>query len=145
MATSSQQNAESHAQYVPGFHFVTLGLIAINLLITIYHVIANPTLTEATTLIPAVGLMLLAFYTRQFAAANQDRIIMLEERLRLERALPMDLSARIGEIDRSQLIALRFASDAELPELARRVILERPDAAAIKKMIRTWRPDHMRV
>ncbi|MEO6048083.1 MAG: DUF6526 family protein [Candidatus Kapaibacterium sp.] len=145
MAASSQQSAESHAQYVPGFHFVTLGLVAINILIVIYRIIVNPTLMETLALIPAVALALVAFYARAFAAANQDRIIRLEERLRLERLLPADLSARIGEIDRSQLIALRFASDAELPELARRVIAERPDSAAIKKMIRTWRPDNIRV
>lgn len=145
MSADKQQSADSHSQYVPGFHFLTSALIIINLFVTIYRVIKEPSLLEASTLLPALGLMLLFFYTRQFATVNQDRIIRLEERLRLQRLLPQDLVARMDQINDSQLIAIRFASDAELPELARRVIQEHPDNAAIKKMIRTWRPDTNRV
>jgi hypothetical protein len=75
----------------------------------------------------------------------QDRVIRLEERLRFERVLPADLHPRIGEFTIDQLVALRFASNAELPELARKVLDEKlNDRKAIKQMIKTWRPDYAR-
>lgn len=80
-----------------------------------------------------------------FALTVQDRVIRLETRLRLERLLPADLKARILEFSVGQLIALRFASDAELPDLARRVLDEKvKDKKAIKQMIKTWKPDYLR-
>jgi hypothetical protein len=143
--SSDQQSLDNHARYVPGFHFVTLGLIAINFFVTVYNVIRNPGLMEAATLLPAIGLLLLFFYMRQFATANQDRIIRLEEQTRLQRLLAPDLASRVDQLTESQLIAMRFASDAELPDLTRRVLQERLDGAAIKKLIKTWRPDNFRV
>jgi len=75
----------------------------------------------------------------------QDRVIRLEERLRFERALPAELHPRIGEFTIDQLVALRFASNAELPELARRVLEEKlVNRKEIKKLIKTWRPDFVR-
>jgi len=79
---------------------------------------------------------------RVMAMKVQDRVIRLEERLRFERLLPADLHARIGEFTIEQMVALRFASNAELPELARKVLQEKlNDRKAIKRMIKTWRPD----
>ena len=76
----------------------------------------------------------------------QDRLIRQEERLRLERVLTGDLRGRIGEFTTDQLIALRFASDEELGDLARRVLDERMvDRASIKRAVRSWRPDHHRI
>ena len=75
----------------------------------------------------------------------QDRVIRLEERLRYERVLPADLKPRIGEFTVSQLVSLRFASDAELPALARKVLEEKMnERKAIKRMVKTWRPDYSR-
>jgi len=72
----------------------------------------------------------------------QDRVIRIEERLRLERVLPADMQPRIGEFTIEQLVGLRFASNAELPELARKVLDEKlKDRKAIKQLIKTWRPD----
>jgi hypothetical protein len=66
-------------------------------------------------------------------------------RLRLEKLLPADLKSRILEFSVGQLIALRFASDAELPDLARRVLDEKvKDKKSIKQMIKTWKPDYLR-
>jgi hypothetical protein len=75
----------------------------------------------------------------------QDRVIRIEERLRLERVLPTDLQQRISEFTIEQLVGLRFASNAELPELARKVLDEKlNDRKAIKQLIKTWRPDFAR-
>ena len=90
-----------------------------------------------------VAVVLAAFYTRVFATKVQVRVIRLEERMRLAELLPADLRPRIGELRTGQLVALRFASAAEIPELVRRVLMEQiRDKASIKKLIRTWRPDY---
>jgi hypothetical protein len=93
----------------------------------------------------AAALFLLCYYARIFALTVQDRVIRLEERLRYEKLFPEDLKARIPEFTRGQLVALRFASDAELPELARKVLSENlTDRKAIKQLVKNWRPDHLR-
>ena len=79
------------------------------------------------------------------ALAVQDRVIQLEERMRCERVLPADLQARIPEFSIDQLVAMRFASNSELPDLARKVLDEHiKERKAIKQMIKTWRPDFAR-
>jgi len=93
----------------------------------------------------AAALLTLALTARTFALSVQDRVIRLEMQLRMAELLPMDLKGKINEFTLSQLVGLRFASDAELPDLARRVIEERvTDRTAIKKMVKNWRPDYLR-
>ena len=93
----------------------------------------------------AIGLVILFFCARIFALRVQDRVIRLEMRLRMEKILPAELRARIPEFTPVQLIALRFASDEELPELARKVLTEKiEDRKTIKKMIRHWNADYLR-
>ena len=82
---------------------------------------------------------------RHFALRVQDRVIRLEMRLRLAQLLPADLRPRINELTPKQLVALRFASDEELPDLVRTVLVDRiTDGRAIKKMIRNWQGDYLR-
>ena len=79
------------------------------------------------------------------ALCVQDRVIRLEERQRLSMLLPDDLKPRIGEFTPKQLVGLRFACDAELPALARKVLNDKvTDVKVIKQMVQTWRPDHLR-
>jgi hypothetical protein len=92
------------------------------------------------------GLLLLCLKIRQYALIVQDRVIRMEMRLRLERLLPPDLQLRIYQFSLDHLVALRFASDAELPALARRVLDENlHDRDAIKRLITDWQPDHHRI
>ena len=105
----------------------------------------RPGVPTAIGLALAVGLILMFWYMRVFAVTVQDRVIRLEERLRMEALLPADLKTRIPEFSPGQLVALRFASDAELPALARRVLDEKlTDQKAIKRLIKEWRADHLR-
>jgi cell division protein FtsL len=93
----------------------------------------------------ALALVVLAFTARTMALTVQDRVICLEERLRMRELLPADLQPRIGEFTRNQLVALRFAGDAELPALARKVLAEKLDnRKAIKQQIQNWKADDLR-
>ena len=96
-------------------------------------------------MILAAALVILAFQARLFALAVQDRVIRLEERLRYAQVLPTDLQARCAELTIGQIVAMRFASDAELPALARKVLDEKvTERKAIKQLIKCWRPDYQR-
>jgi dolichyl-phosphate-mannose--protein O-mannosyl transferase len=139
------QNYDNHVRLVPGFHYVVLGVFAINLIWSLYRVVRTFSVESTISLLLAVAFLLLSFYARIFALKVQDRVIRLEMRLRLMELLPADLRPRIGEFTVDQLVALRFASDEELPELARRVLSENlTDRKTIKKMIRNWKADFLR-
>lgn len=145
MADTAPQSFESHTRIVPPFHMGVLGIFLINLLWSLYRLAKYPSVETTVSLLLAVAFMLLAFYARTFAVTVQDRVIRLEMQLRLRQLLPTDLQTRIDDLTLRQLVALRFASDAELPDLCRVVLNDKvTDAKAIKKMIKTWRPDHLR-
>ena len=146
MSDTTPQSLAHHARYVPGFHFVATGLLAINFIWSLIELVKHPGAGTVDGSLVAVALLLLLWYTRAFAVGVQDRIIRLEERTRMERLLPADLKPRIPEFTRAQLIALRFAPDQELPELARKVLADGvDDQAQIKAMIKEWRADEWRV
>jgi hypothetical protein len=140
------QTYANHARFVPLFHFVVFGLLVLNALYGIYAVIRWPTWHAGIDLLLAIALVLFAWAVRTFDARLQDRIIRLEMRLRLATLLPEDLRSRIGELRVGQLIALRFAPDAELPGLVREVLEGRlVRGSEIKQRIQTWEPDYFRV
>jgi hypothetical protein len=144
------QNFANHAKIVPVFHYVVLPILAVNLFSSIFGLVRSirtATFSWHAVLgfLVAAALFLLALYARMFALAVQDRVIRLEMQLRLQNLLPADLRARIPEFTASQLVALRFASDAELPDLARKVLAENlRERKAIKQLIRNWQPDNLR-
>ena len=145
-----EQNYANHGRLVPGFHFVTLGILAVNLLWSLYRLFRPyseevPVFDRVLAVVVAGGLGALAYYARIFPLAVQDRVIRNEMHARLEAALPPDLRPRIGELRRGQIVALRFAGDEELPELTRQVLdgkLKTGDE--IKRAIRSWRADNLR-
>lgn len=142
-----EQSYRNHRMFVPGFHFLTLGLLLVNFVWAVWRLFSGslPLGDRVMAVLLAVALMLLAWYVRIFPLRVQDRLIRQEERLRLAQLLPPDLSARLGELSAGQLVALRFASDEEIPELTRRVLDKKiRSREEIKKLIRTWRPDHLR-
>jgi hypothetical protein len=142
----SEQNFANHTRIVPLFHAFVLGVLILNFVWSIYRwKLAEFSLNGLVSILLAAALILLAFFTRVFALTVQDRVIRLEERLRYERLLPADLKPRIGEFTVGQLVSLRFASDAELPALARKVLEEKlASRKAIKQLIKNWKPDYLR-
>jgi hypothetical protein len=146
MADTAPQSFANHARIVRTFHLLVGPIFLLNLIWTIYRLAADPGLDRAVAALVAVGLLMLGFHARTFALTVQNRVIRLEERLRLARLLPPALQPRIEELTHRQLVALRFASDEELPALAEVVLREGlTDQKEIKRRIRRWRADHLRV
>jgi hypothetical protein len=145
MAPAPQTYA-NHARLVPGFHFVTAPLLLVYLVWSIWRALSLRDAESHFDLVGAFALFGVYAYARLFPLKAQDRIIRLEERLRLTRLLPADLQPRIESIAPRQLIALRFASDAEVEGLVRQVLAGTlTEPKAIKQAIREWRPDYLRV
>jgi Family of unknown function (DUF6526) len=142
----AEQNFANHGRFVPMFHFFVLPVLILNFGIQVYFWIKFEFVPLHFIPVPvAAALFLGALYARMFALAVQDRVIRLEERLRYERVLPVDLRARCGELTIGQIVSLRFVCDAELPALATKVLDEKlTERKAIKRLIKTWRPDYQR-
>jgi hypothetical protein len=142
---AATQTYTTHKKYVPGYHGVLFALLLVNLGWAVRQLLRETTGDRVVGLLTAVAVVLIAFYARGFAMKVQDRVIRLEERARLARVLPDSLRPRIEELSTSQLVALRFASDAELPDLVRRVLSEGiREQDAIKRLVTQWRPDYTR-
>jgi hypothetical protein len=145
MTGETPQTYANHAQIVPGFHRVVLGILAANLIVSIVAMVKSPGFFTAWSIVLALGLIGIAWYVRAFPLRAQDRVIRLEERLRLGQALPEPLRARIPELTPAQLVALRFAPDAELPSLVEETLRGNLSNPEIKKRIKIWKPDTFRV
>jgi len=145
MADQSQTLA-SHRRWIPMWHFFTIPVLVANVVVVAIYFARDPRFINGWALVVAIALLIGILLSRTMPLRAQDRIIRLEERSRLERLLPSDLRGRIGELTASQLIAIRFAPDDEVPELTRRALSgELKSQGDIKRAIRNWRSDHLRV
>jgi uncharacterized membrane protein YciS (DUF1049 family) len=142
----AEQNFQNHARFFPPFHFFVAPVMLLNFFWSLYRWRAvHWSLDGFVAVLLAAGLFVGFLCSRLMALSVQDRVIRLEERLRLEKLLPGDLKPRIAEFTTDQLVALRFASDAELPALARKVLDEKITARKpIKALVKNWRPDYLR-
>lgn len=142
---SETQTLQNHTKFFPPFHFVVIPIFLINLIWSIVNLVRDFSATSAKSALVAVGLLMLAFTARLMALTVQDRVIRLEMRLRMQQVLPAEMRPRIPEFTVGQLVALRFAGDAELPDLARKVLQDKlTDRKEIKKLVRDWQPDMLR-
>ena len=143
---AEQQSYASHRRYIPEFHFFVLPVLIANVIVTVIEFTRHPRFITAWIAVVAIALGIGIWTARAMALRAQDRIIRLEERVRLGQILPPDLRSRIGELQPSQLIAIRFAPDEEIPDLVRRTLDgELKTRADIKRAIQNWRADHLRV
>jgi Family of unknown function (DUF6526) len=145
MANEAPQNFTNHGRWDPLFHFFAVPVFAITLILAIIYLIKYPGWHSAWMLVFLSALTVALFKIRLYPLKVQDRLIRLEERLRLATLVDPSLRARIEELTESQLVALRFASDPELAALAARALNEKLSATDIKKAIQRWRPDNWRV
>jgi hypothetical protein len=141
----SSQNFANHTRYDPPFHFFVLPVALASLILTIVRAVKVPVGINFWMIVVALAGLLAAFKIRGYALKVQDRVIRLEERLRLLSVLKEPLRSRIGELTDAQLIGLRFASDGELPALVQRALTEQLSRKDIKKSVTDWRADAARV
>jgi len=152
----NEQNFSNHGKFVPMFHFFVIPVLIANVIWNIVSasrilghseaISASLLAAVAFSILVSIALLVLAFLARLFALGVQDRVIRLEERMRYQRLLPDDLKPRIGEFTINQLVSLRFASDAELPALAREVLDGKMNKRkVIKQMVQNWRADYQRI
>jgi len=140
----ASQTFANHRRNRP-LYVVVYIVLFLNILWTGYRAATAPSTDTLNAALTAVAIGLLSYYARVFALTVQDRVIRLEMRLRLRELLPTALHPRLHEFTHRQLVAMRFACDAELPALAERVLRDNVhDGRAIKEMITTWEPDHLR-
>jgi len=140
-----EQTYKNHARLLPPFHFFVIPVLLINFLNEARHVYEAPTRHTAWTLIVAAALLVLGFLSRTQALTVQDSVIRLEERMRMRQILPPELHQHIDTLSHRQLIALRFASDAELAEMVREVVAGKlATGKEIKLRVRNWRADWLR-
>ena len=145
MADQSQTLA-SHRRWIPMWHFFAIPVLVANVVVVATYFARDPRFINGWGLVVAIALLIGILLSRNMPLRAQDRIIRLEERSRLERLLPGDLRGRVGELTPSQLIAIRFAPDDEVPDLTRRTLSgELKSQGDIKRAIQNWRSDHLRV
>ena len=141
-----QQSYANHVRWFPPFHFFVLPVLLANVLNALRHLWLAPSLSTGFAALVAAALLLTAVLARVMVTVAQDRVIRLEMRLRLARVLPREQQSCIDNLTIDQLVALRFASDDELPGLCRMVVDERiANRKQIKQLIKTWTPDYLRV
>jgi len=145
MAANSAQNYNNHTRFDPPFHLFLLPLAGINVLVAIWNLIRNPGLGAGWFVVLSIAGVIAVVKIRTYALKAQDRVIRLEERLRLTQLLAEPLRGRIGELTEPQLVGLRFASDAELPALVEKTLAGGLAQRDIKKAIVNWRPDYFRI
>lgn len=145
MAKQPAQNLQNHAMYDPPFHYFLLPVLLLGLGKAVWDLIEGVNRNTIFGLIWTLAIIVIAFKARVYALKVQDRLIRLEEQLRMQRVLPPAMQDKIAQLNEDQFIGLRFASDEELPGLVEKTLANHWKRAEIKKEIRNWRPDYFRV
>ena len=145
---AAPQNYSNHARFDPAFHFFIVPLLIANLVISITNTVRhwpNQEFLHVWWIVMSVVLLIIAGRSRDRALKVQDRVILLEEKLRYRALLPPDLVERSAVLTVRQVVALRFAPDVELQGLVLRALTEGLKPKDIKQAIQHWKPDHVRV
>ncbi len=142
---SKTQNLKNHAKFDPAFHIAGALTLLANLVIVIVHLVRQPGYWNVWLVVLSVAVFFPFLRLRTYPLKVQDRIIRLEERLRLQSLAPVEWHAQITRLTEDQLIGLRFAADDEVVALAKLALEENLNRKQIKERIRSWRPDYWRV
>ncbi len=139
------QTYANHRRLFPLYHFFALPIFLANVILSVAHAIRQPSQFNFWLIVLSLGLVAGLLATRASTLIVQNRLIALEMRLRLATSLAPELRARIPELQLRHLIGLRFAGDAELPDLVERCLRgELATTDAVKKAVTNWRADYIR-
>lgn len=141
----SAQNYANHTRREPWFAFVLIPILLVNFALAVRHLWAYPAYTTIMAAIVAFTLLAMLVMIRVYTLKVQDRVIRLEERIRMKELLSPELYPLTDQLTRGQFVALRFASDEELPSLVQHTVAEKLTPKQIKQAVRSWRADHLRV
>lgn len=147
-AMPDTQNFKNHARFDPPYHFFAVAILLANVIVAIvaaFHTWSDSPGNSIWRVLVAMALLMIAFKARSYALAAQDRVIRVEEKMRYAALLSPESLAKSASLNLRQMIALRFASDGELPALIARAVSENLAPKQIKESIQTWRPDNDRV
>lgn len=142
---SKSQDLKNHARFDPSYHFLLFAVYLLNLVYAGFHLYRQPSLSSGWYLVLSLVIIVPLIKLRTYSLKVQDRVIRLEERLRLQALAPPERHSQIYRLSEDQLIALRFAGDDEVVDLARQALEQNLDRKQIKERIRNWRADHWRV
>jgi hypothetical protein len=145
MSDSKPQSLKNHGRLDPTFHLVLFFVILANLVFAIFHLVHHRNIASAWFLVLSLVVLVPVFKLRLYPLKVQDRVIRLEERLRLQALAPAEWHAQIYRLTEDQLIGLRFAADDEVVELAKQALEGNLNRKQIKELIKSWRPDNWRV
>lgn len=142
---NSGQTYKNHTRFFPPFHYVAAPILLLNFINEVRHAWLNPNRSTAFAALVAFGILTGLFAARAMALKVQDRVIRFELQARMRSCLPADLQSRMHELTPQQMVALRFASDAELADLVRDVLAGKyPNQKAIKLAVKDWQGDYLR-
>jgi hypothetical protein len=142
---SKPQNLANHARTDPPFHLFVFPVFIANAIVTLVWLVRAPDFHHIWLFIVSLAAALLMMKVRMYSAKVQDRVIRLEERLRLQALAPQQWHAQIYKLTEGQLIGLRFAADDEVVALAEQALEENLNRKQIKERIKSWRADDWRI
>ncbi len=145
MSKASPQNLKNHVRFDPQFHAVLFSVLVANLVVAVIYLVRHPHFLTAWMVLLSIVVFIPVFKLRLYPLKVQDRVIRLEERLRLQALAPAEWAAQLYRLSEDQLIALRFAADGEVVELAKQALEQNLSRKQIKERIKEWRPDEWRV
>jgi len=145
MSKREPQNLKNHGRLDPAYHFVLFFVLVVNLIVSIVVVVRHPCFYSAWFVVLSVAAFIALFRMRQYPLKVQDRVIRLEERLRLQALAPAEWHSQVYRLSEDQLIGLRFAADDEVVVLAKQALEHNLNRKQIKERIKDWRADYWRV
>lgn len=145
MNKQGHQSFKNHGRLDPAFHFVLFFVLVTNLGVAVFYLIHRFSFLAVWMVVLSIAVFILYFKVRLYPLKVQDRVIRLEERLRLQALAPSEWHSQIYRLNEDQLIGLRFAADGEVVELAKQALEHGLNRKQIKERIKDWRADEFRV
>jgi hypothetical protein len=145
MSQNEAQSLENHGRLDPPFHVVLATVLIVNLVIVVVYAVKHLNIYTAWAVILSVAVWIPVLKLRLYPLKVQDRVIRLEERLRLQALAPTEWHTQIYRLNEDQLVGLRFAADEEVVALAKEALEKNLTRKQIKERIKVWRPDYWRV